>query len=193
MIKILEGVRTAWPSVQTVNCNRLSKIALKASITRPRPDGCTFAARLATKDSVWTGTPHRPDGLQFSSHICVWDRNPITCRTLNGVRMIFPRRPNGYTWTLDSSRTLNSVWMIYHYVRTDAILNSPKFLDTNWLPDWKFSLSRRMLLTEKHPAHIVRLLWVGIYTESSLNTEIASMKLVTLATCHNTALSTSEK
>jgi len=32
MIKIPEGVRT-------VNCNRLSKIALKASITRPRLDG----------------------------------------------------------------------------------------------------------------------------------------------------------
>jgi len=34
----------AWPSVRTVNCNRLSKIALKASIPRPRPDGCTSAA-----------------------------------------------------------------------------------------------------------------------------------------------------
>jgi hypothetical protein len=36
--KIPEGVRT-------VNCNCLSKIALKASITRPLPDGCTSAAR----------------------------------------------------------------------------------------------------------------------------------------------------
>jgi len=39
----------------------------------------------------------------------------------------------------------------------------------------------------------IRLLWVGIYTEASLNIEIAFMKLVTLATCHNIALSTSEK
>jgi len=39
MIKILKGVQTADLSVWTVNCNHLSKIALKASITRPRPDG----------------------------------------------------------------------------------------------------------------------------------------------------------
>jgi hypothetical protein len=45
MIKIPEGVRTAWPSVQTVNCNLLSKVALKASITRPRPDGVALASR----------------------------------------------------------------------------------------------------------------------------------------------------
>jgi len=43
MINITEGVWTASPSVQTVSCNCLSKIALKASITRPRPDGVTLA------------------------------------------------------------------------------------------------------------------------------------------------------
>jgi hypothetical protein len=45
MIKLPEGVRTAGLSVRKVNCNRLSKIALKASITRLRPNGCTSAAR----------------------------------------------------------------------------------------------------------------------------------------------------
>jgi len=153
-------------------------------------------------DSVRTGTPYRPNGLQLSSHIYAWDRNPITCRTLNGVRTVLPRRPDGCTWTLDSSRTLNSGRTICHYVRTDAILNSLKFLDTDGRPDGKFSLSGRMLLTDECPDGNttlsgrllgIRLLWVGICTESSLNTEIAFMKLVTLATCHNTALSTLEK
>jgi hypothetical protein len=37
MIKIPDGIRT-------VNCNRLSKIALKASTTRPRPDGVALAS-----------------------------------------------------------------------------------------------------------------------------------------------------
>jgi hypothetical protein len=44
MTKIPKGVRTAGPSVRTVNCNRLSKIALKASITRPRSDGLALAS-----------------------------------------------------------------------------------------------------------------------------------------------------
>jgi hypothetical protein len=131
-----------------------------------------------TNDSVRTGTPHRPDGLQLSSHICVWDRNHIACRTLNSVR---------------------TVW---HYVWTDAILNSSKFLDTDECPDKKFSSSKRMLLidecsdgntTSSGRLLGIRLLWVGIYIESSLNTKIAFMKLVTLATCHKTAISTSEK
>jgi hypothetical protein len=50
MTKIPEGVRTAWQSVQTVNCNHLSKVTLKVSIqgrfrtVMPyRPDGCTSA------------------------------------------------------------------------------------------------------------------------------------------------------
>jgi hypothetical protein len=154
MIKILEVVQTAWPSVRTVNCNYLSKIALKASITRPRPEGVSLASgRLhfccttyLTMDSVCTGTPHRPDGLQLSSHICVWDRNRITCRTLNGVQTVLPRHPDRCTWTQDSSWTLNSGWMIYHYIRTDAILNSSKFLDTDGRPDGKFSSFRRMML-----------------------------------------------
>jgi hypothetical protein len=52
-------------------------------------------------------------------------------------------------------------------------------------PDGNITSSGRVLR--------IRLLLVGIYKESSLNTEIAFIKLVTLATCHNTALSTSEK
>jgi hypothetical protein len=39
--------------------------------------------------------------------------------------------------------------MICHYVWTDAILNSLKFLDTDGLPNGKFSSSRRMLLTDE--------------------------------------------
>jgi hypothetical protein len=136
------------------------------------------------------------------SPIRVWTWNPTTCRTLNGVRTVLPRRPDGCTRTLDSSRTLNNVRTIWHYVRTDAILNSLKFIDTDGCLDGKFSSSGRMLLTEERPDGNttsfgrllgIRLLWVGIYIESSLNIEIAFMKLVTLATCHNTALSTSEK
>jgi len=102
----------------------------------------------------------------------------------------------------DSSRTLNSIRTICQYVGTDAILNNLKFLDTDGCPDGKFSLSGQMLLTDDRlDGNItssgrllgIRLLLVGISTESSLNTEIAFIKLVTLATCHNTALSTSEK
>jgi len=74
MIKILEGVQTTWQSLRTVNCNRLFKIALKASITRPRPDGVALASvwlhfccmTCFTRDSVRTGKPHHPDGLQLS-------------------------------------------------------------------------------------------------------------------------------
>jgi hypothetical protein len=149
----------------------------------------------------------RPDGvalpfrrLLFPDPCLTW--NPTTCQTLNGVRTVLPRRPNGCTWTLNSSWTLNIVRMICHYVRTDAILNSLKFLDADGRPDGKFLLSERMLLTKERPDRNttssgrllgIRLLWVGICIESSLNTEIAFIKLVTLATCHNTALSTSEK
>jgi len=47
MIKILEGIRNAWPTVWTVNCNRLSKIAPKASITRS-------ASRRLGRASEWS-------------------------------------------------------------------------------------------------------------------------------------------
>jgi hypothetical protein len=150
--------------------------------------------------SVWTVLPFRPDGCYFP--IRVWTWNPTTCGTLNGVRTVLPCRPGECTWTLDSSQTFNSVRTICHYIRTDVILNSSKFLDTDGSPDGKFSSSGRMLLNDERPDGKttssrrllgIRLLWVGICTESSLNTEIAFMKLVTLAICHTTALSTSEK
>jgi hypothetical protein len=38
-----------------------------------------------------------------------------------------------------------------HVVRTDAILNSSKFLDTDGSPDGKFSSSGLMLLTGERP------------------------------------------
>jgi hypothetical protein len=149
---------------------------------------------------VRTVLPFCPDGCCFP--IRVWTWNPTTFQTLNGVRTVLPRHPDGCTWTLDSSRTLNSVRTICHYVRTDAILNNSKFLDTDGHANGKFSSFEWMLLTEERPDGNttssgrlvgIRLLWVGICTESSLNIEIALMKPVTLAIYHNTALSTSEK
>jgi len=111
----------------------------------------TSSTRLALSRIV-SRLKHTSSGrLQLSSHICVWDKNPITCQTLNGVRTVLPRRLDGCTWTLDSSRTLNSGWTICHYSRTDAILNSSKFLDTDGRPDGKFSSSWRMLLTDERP------------------------------------------
>jgi hypothetical protein len=47
--------------------------------------------------------------------------------------------PDGCAGTLGSPRTLKSVRTIFHYVRTDAILNCLKLLDTNGRPDGKFS------------------------------------------------------
>jgi hypothetical protein len=73
-----------------------------------RPDGWTSSVRLALS-RIASGREHTSSGrLHLSSHICIWDRNPIACRTLNGVRTILPRRLDRCTWTLDSSRTLNS-------------------------------------------------------------------------------------
>jgi hypothetical protein len=103
------------------------------------------------------GITHRLDGYSRLPITVSWGRNPNACQTLNGVRTVLPRRPDGCTWTLDSSRTLNSVRTICHYVRTDAILNSLKFLDTNGRPDGKFS-SGRMLLADERPDGITHRL-----------------------------------
>jgi hypothetical protein len=76
------------------------------------------------------------------------------------------------TWTLDSSGILKSVWM-------DASLNSSKLLDTDGSPDEITTSSGWMLLDwwasgrltgTSWRMHGIWLLWVGIYTESSLNT-----------------------
>jgi len=52
---------------------------------------------------------------------------------------------------LDYSRTLNSSRTICHYVQTDAILNSLKFLDTNGCPDGIATSSGRKLLSDERP------------------------------------------
>jgi hypothetical protein len=106
-----------YPSVRTV------ALPLHAiSIIRSEyPDDWTSFARLALSRIV-SGREHTSSRwLQLSSHICVWDRNPITCRTLNGVRTVLPRHPDRCTWTLDSSQPLNSGRTICHYVRTDNL------------------------------------------------------------------------
>jgi hypothetical protein len=41
--------------------------------------------------------------------------------------------------------------MICHYDRTDATLNSSKFLDTDRRPDCIATSSGQMLLTDEHP------------------------------------------
>jgi hypothetical protein len=116
-----------------------------------RPDGWTSSARLSLS-KIASGREHTSsERLQLSSHICVWDKNPITCRTLNGVRTVLPRHLDGCTWTLDDSRILNSGRTIFHYVQTDATLNSSKLLGTDGGPDRKFSSSERMLLTDERP------------------------------------------
>jgi hypothetical protein len=99
--------------------------------------------------SVRTVFPFSLDGCCFP--IRASTRNPISTRTLNGLRTVLPHRPDGCTWTLDSSRTFNSVRTICHYVRTDAILNSSKFLDTDGCLDGKLSSSGQMLLTDERP------------------------------------------
>jgi hypothetical protein len=63
--------------------------------------------------------------------------------------------PDGCAGTLGSSRTLKSVRTICHYVRTDAILNCSKLLDTDGRPDGKFSSSGQMLLTDDRPDGIL--------------------------------------
>lgn len=65
--------------------------------------------------------------MQKSSHICVYEGNPITC------------------WTLMSVRTC------CHDVRMDATLNYSNLLDTDGCPDDITTSSGRMLLTDEHP------------------------------------------
>jgi len=107
---------------------------------------------------VQTVLPFRSDGCCFL--IRVWTWNPISTRTLNGVRKVLPRRPDGCT--------LEQFKVSRHW----------------WASGWK------VLVVRTDNAHSsgwllgIRLLWVEICTESSLNIEIAFMKFVTLATCH---------
>jgi hypothetical protein len=85
---------------------------------------------------------YRPDDvdltsgrMQLSSHICVWEGNPFTCRTLTGVRTVLPRRPDGCIWMLDSSQTLKSVRTRCCYVQTEASLNNLNLLDIDGRSD----------------------------------------------------------
>jgi hypothetical protein len=95
------------------------------------------------------GITHRPDGCSRLPITVSWGRNPNACQTLNSVRKVYPRRPDGFTGTLESSRTLKSVLTICHYVRTDATLSCSKLLDTDGRLDGKFSSSGQMLLTDE--------------------------------------------
>jgi len=65
---------------------------------------------------------------------------------LDDVWMVLPRCLDECTWTLDSSRTLNSVRTICHYVQKDVTLNSSKLLDIEGCPDEKFLSTGRMML-----------------------------------------------
>jgi len=98
MIEILEGVWMAWPSVRTINCNRLSKIALKYSISRPRPDCVALASRR----------------LHF------WF---TTCLTKNSIRTVCRCLPIFVSET--ETQFLLEHWMASgrycHVVRTDAL------------------------------------------------------------------------
>jgi len=114
-------------------------------------DGWTLYARLALSRIASGREQTSSERMQLSSHNCVWDKNPITCRIQNGVQTVLPHRPDGYTWTLDSSRTLKCGRTICHYVRTDANLNILKFLGTDGRPNGITTLSRRMLLTDESP------------------------------------------
>jgi hypothetical protein len=90
------------------------------------------------------GITHCPDGCSRLPKTVSWVRNLNACQTLNGVWTVQPRRPDGCTGTLGSSRTLKSVRTICHYIRTDANLNYSKLLDTDGRPDGKFSSSGQM-------------------------------------------------
>lgn len=80
----------------------------------------------------------RPDGvdmssrrMQLSSHICICKGKPNSSQTLTGILKVLPRRPDGCTITLESSRTLKSIRTCCHDVRTDATFNCSKLLDTD--------------------------------------------------------------
>jgi hypothetical protein len=140
------------------------------------------------KESVRTETPYRLDGCNcFPITVSETETLLLVEHWMASGRYCHVR-PNGFTWTLDSSRTLKSGRMICHYVWTNATLNSLKFLDIDGvrtvLPRrphgccWLIAFGR---FIESFGRKLgIRLLWVGIYTESSLNTEIAFLQLVTL-------------
>jgi hypothetical protein len=88
--------------------------------------------------------------MQMSSHICVCEKKPNSPRTLTCVQTVLPCHPDGCTGMLEYSRTLKSVRMCFHDVRTDATLNCSKPLDTDGCLDGIATSSGWMLLTDEH-------------------------------------------
>jgi len=144
MIEILEGVRTAWPSVRMINCNRLSKIALKASISRPRPDGVALAPGREHHivRTVCSCLPISVFETETLLLVELWMASERCCHVV---------RTDALEHWILLELLIASIRTIFHYIRTDAILNSSKFLDINERRDGKFSSSRRMLLTDECP------------------------------------------
>jgi hypothetical protein len=114
-------------------CHSVRKIALQLhaiSILRPerpdhgvwRPDGWTSSAWLALSRIAFGQNNHVVLTVEQSSHICVLERNILTCRTLKGVR--------------------KCCWVVW----TNATKSSSKFLDIEGHLDGKFLSSGRMML-----------------------------------------------
>jgi hypothetical protein len=120
---------------------------------------------FGNKYHSWSNTEQRPDvllrhldGCKLDQFEASWHRGRFGCKVLvvwtdDAWKVESPegisRLPDGCTGTLKSSRTLNIGRTICHYVRTDATLNSSKFLDTDGRPDGFSTLSRRKLLTDE--------------------------------------------
>jgi hypothetical protein len=121
--------RRYCPNVRTV-----ATLLHVTSIIRTASGRCCPVVRMVT--IILHVLPYqgpRPDGvalsfewMQQSSHICVCEGNPITCRTLMSVRTC------------------------YHDVRMDATLNYSNLLDTDGRPDDITTSFGRMLLTNEH-------------------------------------------
>jgi hypothetical protein len=79
--------------------------------------------------------------------------NVLVVRTDDAWKVECPdgisHRPDGCTGMLKSSRTLNSSQTICHYIRTNATLNSSKFLDTDGCLDGITTSSGRKLQTDE--------------------------------------------
>jgi len=116
---------------------------------------------------------------QLSSHICDCEGKPNSPQALTGNWTVYPRSPDRCTGVLESSRTLKNVWMCCHDVRTYANFElfeaSWHWWESRWychffwtdVADWW--VSERFTGSSRRK-HGIRLLWFGIYTESSLNT-----------------------
>jgi hypothetical protein len=100
---------------------------------------------------VKAATLHRSYFVQHNAANTKNNRKPNFPQTLTRVWTVLPCCPDGCTKTLESSRTLKSVWMCCHDVRTDVTLNCSKLLDIDGSLDGIASSSEQMLLTNEHP------------------------------------------